>query len=181
VDQAAYESLRRAVESRMPSFAETLDFSGGPSDQAAMFLGLAREATAALTEAAPSVEVVDKNKYDGVLSMMDRIMDLDGFSLAEYTYRLPDGRSPGLRLYLEKSGDGRRLSFIFFEDVVNWRVDAQGRQVGYQLLGVQLGPSGPAAEIADESRGYFPQPGDFLDCFLRAVLLPAFLAPKEDA
>ena len=110
-------------------------------DQAAAIMSQARLVVDRINVAGPEVRIRDGNKYDYLLDNLDRIIQFQTFSLAEYTYLVGSDR-PGIRLWLTEDDFNRSVEVIYFEDVVQWRVDAQGRKYGYRLLELKLDRGG---------------------------------------
>jgi hypothetical protein len=61
---------------------------------------------------------------------LDQMLNFDDFSLIEYRYKIASSKpQPGLRFKVETQGPGKRIAVHFFEDLVFWPVDEQGRRV----------------------------------------------------
>ena len=115
--------------------------------------------------------LIDRNRYEGIISMLDRIARFEEFSLAEYTYEL-EGATPGIRLWLEGSDQDRRVSLILFPDVRQWRLDWQERRIRTLLLSLVLFSGGLRPEPGPGLEGYFPDRADWRECLFRALYLP---------
>jgi len=88
------------------------------------------------------VAVVDHTKYEFMEERLAQLLTFDDFSLVEVSFPLPGGSRPGIRLWLDGPADRRRIRLIFFEDVVQWRIDYSGEKVSTTLLTLKLGPEG---------------------------------------
>ncbi len=135
-----------------------------------------RLATAGLAAVAPGLEMIDRNKYDFVASRLAEIVQHQGFSLAEYTYRLPDGRSPGVRVWLDERHWQRLVSLILFPDVTQWRVDHQGRKEQQELLALHLDQAEPAAVPPPALSQHFQVAWSWQECLTQALALPLLMA-----
>ena len=144
-----------------------------PWEQLAALLAEARSAFAFIRENS-GVDLIDRNKYAAMLSIMDKILEFESFSLAEYTYDL--GRSaPGVRLWLEGRAAERVVRLIMFPDVRQWRVDWDGRKISTLLLSLTLSPQGLSARPGPETAGLFPDGADW-----RAALFLGLCRPLEE-
>lgn len=108
----------------------------------AAILAQARAAAAALSAELGPGALDDRNHYDYLAANLAKIAGFQSFSLAEYAYHLPDGRNPGVRLWLEERRWQRRVEVLLFPEVGRWQVDAAGRKVNRLLL--TLWPQGDA-------------------------------------
>lgn len=122
----------------------------GEQGQAALVLAQAGRVMAAAAATLGEASVRDRNKYAFMLENLPRLWGFQSFSLAEYTYDLPGGTHPGLRLWLEETDWRRRVAVLMFEDVRIWRLDAGGGKYSHELLVLHLGPEGlrPAWDAA---------------------------------
>jgi len=122
-------------------------------------------------------EVVDRNKYDFVLSIIDRILSFDDWVLAEYTYELASGAHPGIRLQLEMGPVGRQVAVLLFEDTRRWQLDEAGRKVSYQLLALLVDQPQPVVHVTADSAEYFDAAWDWRRHLREALCLPVRLLP----
>lgn len=145
-----------------------------PGQRLEAILAAARSAFAFLGQNT-GADLTDRNKYQAMFSIMDRILEFESFSLAEYTYDL--GRSaPGVRLWLE-GGEGERVvRVILFPDVRQWRVDWEGRKISRLLLSLALAPEGITPAPGPGEAGLFPDGADWPEALFLALGLP--LAPE---
>lgn len=144
--------------------------------QAAAILAEARLLAQGIPATLAGVARRDRNKYGFLLENLERFLGFQEFSLAEYTYALPGGGYPGLRLFLEEDQWTRRVAVLMFEDVHQWRVDDQGDKVSHQLLLLELGPQGIRQRVAAQSGEYY-QPEWGWARALRQGPMPAGAAP----
>ena len=123
--------------------------------------------------------VRDRNKYSSVLAMLDRIVEFQSFSLAEYVYHLPDGR-PGARLLLEERDWIRRAAVVFFENVGQWRVDWQGNRISHELLAFDLSGPDPRPLISPWAAEYYQSDWSWQEHLEEAFCLPVRLTLLPD-
>lgn len=97
----------------------------------------------ALNRFSDQVEVEDRNKYEFVIQRLPEIITFEEFSLAEYTLHRPDGRTPGIRLWLTSAGFQRILQVLYFPDVLMWRVDKDGHRVREMILEINVSSKHP--------------------------------------
>lgn len=98
-----------------------------------LLLRFAREASliaGAVGRHVDAVCIQGSDRYDALAGFIDNMLQLDDFSLLELRYKIPAQREPGLRFRAVASGDARRIEVQFFEDLVAWPVDEQGRWSG---------------------------------------------------
>ncbi len=144
--------------------------------QVAMVLAQARLLARGISATLEGAGLRDRNKYDFLGENLERFLGFQEFSLAEYTYELPGGGHPGLRLFLEERQWVRRVAVLMFEDVRLWRVDNQGGKVSHQLLLLELGPAGIVPRVDPQSGGEYYQPGwDWARALRQALCLPVLL------
>ncbi|MBW2527433.1 MAG: hypothetical protein JRI23_24840 [Deltaproteobacteria bacterium] len=176
MDETTYRGWRGRVEESLapPSANEAAGAEGEglAAAQVRSVLAEARRAAAAIAQVIPNGALLDRNKYDFVLSMLQRLLSFDDFVLGEYTYELADGGRPGIRLQLELGPTGHQVAVILFEDVRRWQVDGQGHKVSYQLLELLLGPEGIVVHVADESREYYQPDWGWRAHLREAMCLP---------
>jgi len=139
----------------------------------------ARFVVEAINATAERVEVIDKNKYDHVLSLLDRLVTFDEFVLAEYTYDLWRRHRPGIRLLLENDAARHRLVLVFFEDTRFWPTDGEQRRIAYELMSFELGGGEPAARVADESAEYFQADWSWRQALREGLCLPLLLMDED--
>ncbi|MFH1033320.1 MAG: hypothetical protein V1806_02340 [Pseudomonadota bacterium] len=144
--------------------------------QVALILAQARLLARAIAASLEGVGLTDRNKYDFILEELERFLGFQEFSLAEYTYELPGGRHPGLRLLLEEEQWTRRVAVLWFEDVRLWRVDERGGKVSHQLLLLELGPAGIQPRVDPVSHEYYQPSWGWARCLRQALCLPVLLA-----
>lgn len=146
-------------------------------DQAAAIVRQARLIVDRINSVAPENRIKDGNKYDYLLENLDRIIQFQTFSLAEYTYIVGSDR-PGIRLWLTEDDFNRSVSVVYFEDVVQWRVDGLGRKYGFQLLELKLDRGGIKIGPRRDGEDRFPDGIDWPEALGLALLVP--LAKAED-
>jgi hypothetical protein len=123
----------------------------------------------------------DRNPYERLWTVMDSVLEHQTYSLAEYTYVLPQNRHPGVRLFLEEQQDYHRVAVLFFEDVTMWRVDEAGRKVMYELLFLNLDQTRIFPEPPAEAQTYYKPEWTWRTCLTEAMCLPIrlMLIPSE--
>lgn len=142
MDQAQYAAWQRRLAAWLaenPAAPAPAPALAGEQAQAALVLAQARRVMAgAAATLAGAAAVADRNKYDFMFESLPRLWGFQSFSLAEYTYALPGGGHPGLRLWLEEADWRRRVAVLMFEDVRLWRLDAGGGKFSHELLVLHL-------------------------------------------
>jgi len=183
MDDGTYRSWRRQVDERLEQLRSA---SGAASRgqprlprQIRAVMGQARQIAEAVDTCLPSDAVLDKNKYDFVLSMLPQILSFDDFVLCEYTYALAGGARPGIRLLLELGPAGRQISVVLFEDVRRWQVDRSGQKVSYQLLALLLDREEITPHVASESAEYFEPAWDWRQHLCEALCVPLRLLEED--
>lgn len=147
------------------------------TEQLAAVLASARAVVAALNALLPGDGVEDRNKYEHLAAMLGRIAQFQSFALAEYTYHLPDGRRPGVRLWLEEESWRRRVKVLLFHDVGRWRADPEGRKLSRELLSLDLGDGGVAPVLAPGLAAWFSPAWGWAECLAMALCLAATELP----
>ncbi len=96
-------------------------------------LDFAAEATAivgAIGRNVADVEILGADRSTTMEGFLAQMLKFDDFSLLEYRYRIGSSKQqPGLRFKVETQGTGKRIAVHFFEDLVFWPVDDQGRRI----------------------------------------------------
>ncbi|MCB2225688.1 MAG: hypothetical protein KQH53_03340 [Desulfarculaceae bacterium] len=139
--------------------------------QLAAILAQARAVVAALEPLLPGGGVDDLNKYEHLAAMLERIAQFQSFSLAEYTFRLPGGRRPGVRLWLEEAQWQRRVKVLLFHDVGRWQADAEGRKLSRELLTLELGEDGAAPLIPAGLAAWYSPAWAWAECLAMSLCL----------
>jgi hypothetical protein len=76
------------------------------------------------------VEILGADRSTTMEGFLDQMLKFDEFSLLEYRYKIGSSKQqPGLRFKVETQGAGKRIAVHFFEDLVFWPVDEQGRRI----------------------------------------------------
>jgi hypothetical protein len=122
-----------------PSFGGGAVSAAGAEGHLRHVLAMSRLLAEGIAATADHIEVKDKNSYDFISSRLGDLLDFREFSLAEYTFTLEKGRNPGIRLMLERCDAESQLTVIGFEDVLQWRVDHEGRKLQQILVVLRLG------------------------------------------
>lgn len=178
MDEAAYKSWRGVLADWLEeSRAEPME-SGCVHPAAKPILQVlaqARQTVAGINATASQVKITDLNKYQHLASILDTVLGLESFSLAEYTYNLPDDRHPGLRLWYESRSGAPRLSAILFEDVQEWRVDLSGQKVSWQTLRLDLASGQPEPVIPHGAERYLSADQGWRGALVDALCLPVRL------
>jgi hypothetical protein len=176
VDEASYNSWRGALadwldESRAEPMVSS---SAHPVARPVLqVLVQARQTVAGINAtAAAGVKILDLNKYDHTGSILDTVLGLDSFSLAEYTYNLPGDRHPGIRLWYESKNSAPRISAIMFEDVQQWRLDADGRKISWQALHLDMADGRLDLKIPEGAERYVRSGQGWPSALTDALCLP---------
>jgi hypothetical protein len=78
----------------------------------------------------PDVEILGADRSTTMEGFLDQMLKFDDFSLLEYRYKIGSSKpQPGLRFKVETRGTDKRIVVHFFEDLVFWPVDEQGRRI----------------------------------------------------
>lgn len=140
-------------------------------EQLAGVLAQARAVVAALGALLPGDGVDDLNKYDFLAGMLERVAQFQSFSLAEYTYHLPGGRRPGVRLWLEEAQWQRRVGVLLFHDVGRWQADPEGRKLSREILSLELGQGGIAPVAPAKLAAWFSPAWGWAECLAMSLCL----------
>lgn len=170
--QAWQERLTAWIEARPPTAPPPL---AGEQGQAAQVLAEARRIMAGAVATLAGVGVADRNKYDFMVASLPRLWGFQSFSLAEYTYDLPGGGHPGLRLWLEERDWRRRVAALMFEDVRVWRLDAAGGKYSHELLVLDLGQDGILPAWDRAAAEWYDPAWDWRRALRQALCLPVRL------
>jgi hypothetical protein len=104
-----------------------------PAGLKEVLLGFAAEAAAivgAIGRNIADVEILGADRSATMEGFLDQMLRFDDFSLMEYRYKIGSSKQqPGLRFKVETQGKDKRIAVHFFEDLVFWPVDEQGRRV----------------------------------------------------
>jgi hypothetical protein len=104
-----------------------------PAGFKALLLDFAAEAAAivgAIGRNIADVEILGADRSTTMDGFLDQMLRFDDFSLLEYRYKIGSSkRQPGLRFKVETLETGKRIAVHFFEDLVFWQVDEQGRRI----------------------------------------------------
>lgn len=104
-----------------------------PSGLKKVLLDFAAEAAAivgAIGRNVSDVEILGADRSTTMEGFLDQMLKFDDFSLLEYRYKIASSKpQPGLRFKVETLGKDKRIAAHFFEDLVFWPVDGQGRRV----------------------------------------------------
>jgi hypothetical protein len=178
MDDATYEAWRKALgdwlEESKPEATESA--CAHPAARPVLrVLALARQTMAGINATAADVSVQDLVKYDHLASILDTVLSLESFSLAEYTYNLPGDRHPGLRLWYESQKGAPRISAILFEDVHEWRVDMSGEKISWQALYFDLAGDKPEPIIPKGAQMYVNPDKGWRSALIDALCLPVRL------
>ncbi len=173
--QELYLAVTARLDAAPPPPLEGAPHGEPLTGQLAAILALARGAAAALNACLPGASLDDKNKYAHLGSMLERIASFQSFSLAEYSYHLPDGRRPGVRLWLEEERWRRYVRVLLFAEVGRWRADAAGRLASRELISLELGEKGPSPILAPHLNRFFPAAWGWEQCLTMALCLAACL------
>lgn len=95
------------------------------------------------------IEISGGGRFTTLGGFLDEMLPFEAFSFLEYRYKLPSKKEPGLRFKVETLGDERRIAVHFFEDLIFWKVDENGRRVFHRPI---------AFDIQRGSIGAFPHP-----------------------
>jgi len=136
-------------------------------------LSQARQIAAGISATAGGVVVMDHNKYENLAAILDQILAMDSFSLAEYAYDLPHDKHPGLRLWYESAGS--LVTVVLFEDVRQWRVDADGQKISWPALHLDLSGGQPAPALPKGAESFFAAGQGWRGALTDAMCLPVRL------
>lgn len=179
MDADAYQEFRRRLDEQLSQRQSGAPWSVDLTDplerRIVDVLGVAACTAQAVNECLVHGSVVDRNKYDFGLSMIERVLAFEQWVLAEYSYLLPGGARPGVRLLLEVGPVGRQIAVVLFEDTRRWRVDAAGHKIAYELLTLLLDQPEPVPHVAAESAEYFVTTWDWRQHLREALCLPVRL------
>ena len=178
MDDASYKSWRKVLADWLEESRDEPVETGCAHPAAKpvlQVLAQARQAVAGINATMSQIKISDLNKYQHLASILDTVLGLESFSLAEYTYNLPDDRHPGIRLWYESLDGAPRLSAILFEDGQEWRVDAGGRKVSWQTLHLDLASGWPESVIPHGAEHYLSAEQGWRDALVDALCLPVRL------
>jgi hypothetical protein len=104
-----------------------------PSGLKAVLLDFAAEAAAivgAIGRNVADVEILGADRSTTMGGFLDQMLKFGDFSLLEYRYKIRSSKQqPGLRFKVETQGKDKVIAVHFFEDLVFWPVDEQGRRI----------------------------------------------------
>lgn len=175
MDEAAYQTWRGVLADWLDegeSEAVDTECAHPAARPVLQVLAQARQTVAGINATMSQVKINDLNKYEYLASILDTVLGLDSFSLAEYTYNLPGDKHPGLRLWYESRLGAPRLSAILFEDVQEWRVDASGQKIAWQALHLDLASGRPEPVIPQGVSRYISADQGWRGAFIDALCLP---------
>lgn len=178
MDEAAYQNWREELGGWLkerqvqPIATHCIHPAAGPLLEV---LAQARQTVAGISATSADVKILDLNKYDNLASIMDDILAMDSFSLAEYTYNLPGGKHPGVRLWYDAPGGAPQVTALLFEDVHMWRVDASGQKVSWQTLHLDLAEGQPAPALPEGAERFFTPGQGWRGALSDALCLPVRL------
>jgi hypothetical protein len=93
------------------------------------FAGEAAVIVGAIGRNVEDVDVLGGERSTTMPGFLDEMLKFDEFSFLEYRYKLPSKREPGLRFKVENRSGRSRIVVRFFEDLVFWAVDEEGRRI----------------------------------------------------
>jgi len=140
-----------------------------------LLLAFAEEASAIVGAVGRNIEAVqvDGNQRRASLSgILDELLPLRVFSLAEYRYTLPSGVQPGLRLWVDLSSEPGCVEVQRFEDIRLWRSDPALRNVFDLPIRFALTADGFRAEPAPELASAFAACTDWRSALRETLALP---------
>ncbi len=178
MDEAAYQNWREELSNwlaqrQVQPIATTC---AHPAAQPALeVMAQARQTVAGISATSADVKILDLNKYGNLASIMDDILAMDSFSLAEYTYNLPGDKHPGMRLWYDAPGGSPQITALLFEDVLQWRVDASGRKLSWQTLHLDLAEGQPAPALPEGGERFFAPGQGWRGALSDALCLPVRL------
>ena len=101
-----------------------------------------------------SVDILGADRHGMLEGFLDEMMKFDDFSYLEYRYKLPSETQPGIRFRVAQSNATARIAVHYFEDLVFWKVDEEGRRVYHEPVQFEVAkniltaiPHPDAAEI----------------------------------
>jgi hypothetical protein len=122
------EAIRAGKESR--NGQETTKAPAGLKEVLLDFAAEAAAIVGAIGRNIADVEILGADRSTTMDGFLDQMLKFDDFSLIEYRYKIASSkRQPGLRFKVETQGAGKRIAVHFFEDLVFWPVDEQGRRI----------------------------------------------------
>jgi hypothetical protein len=178
MDEAAYQNWRKELDQWLaqreaqPIACQSTDAAARP---VLKVMAQARQTVAGINATAPGVKILDLNKYENLAAIMDDILAMESFSLAEYTYDLPGGKHPGVRLWYDAPGGAPQITVLLFEDVHLWRVDASGEKISWQTLHLDLGGKEPAPALPEGAGRFFTPGQGWRGALIDALCLPVRL------
>lgn len=178
MDDAAYQNWRGELDQWLAGRKVQPIACSSKSPAAGLVLEVlaqARQTVAGISATAPGVKILDLNKYDNLAAIIDEILAMNSFSLAEYTYDLPGDRHPGMRLWYDAPGGSPQITALLFEDVHLWRVDADGQKVSWQTLYLDLAGGQPAPALPQGAKRFFTPGQGWRGALNDALCLPVRL------
>ncbi len=178
MDDAAYQNWREELtdwltKRQVPPIAnKCLNQLARPALEV---LAQARQTVAGISATSADVKILDLNKYDNLASIMDDILAMDSFSLAEYTYNLPGNKHPGMRLWYDAPGGSPQITVLLFEDVHLWRVDINGKKVSWPTLHLNLSGDQPSPALPEGAERFFSPGQGWRGAISDALCLPVRL------
>lgn len=101
-------------------------------DAKELLIDFAREAAAVVGAIGRNIEDVEIQGNDRLSTLdgfLDEMLRFEDFSFLEYRYIIPSKQQPGLRFKVETEGGGRVVNAYFFQDLVFWPVDEEGKRI----------------------------------------------------
>jgi hypothetical protein len=178
VDEAQYQIWREELESWLAQRQEQPIACASKNPAARPVLEVmsqARQVIAGISATAGGVKILDLNKYENLASILDEILAMDSFSLAEYTYDLPGDKHPGVRLWYEAQGGRPQVTALLFEDVHTWRVDVNDKKISWQTLHLDLSEGQPAPALPKGAHRFFTPGQGWRGALTDALCLPVRL------
>lgn len=183
MDHDRYQDWRRRLEAWLAEQppAPAPPSAGDVKSALLAVLDQAHQVARGINATLAGVEVQDLNNYDFVAFRLDDLLRFEEFSLAEYSFVLGRGQRPGIRLLVQQGETAARVAVVLFEDVVQWRVDDQGRKISVELMSLDLSGPRPEAVLPESARDLFPAGADWRGQLTEAFGLPVlrYHQPEE--
>lgn len=172
MEERAYAEFRARLDAWLEGNPPQPIATPGRVERAAPLLAVlarARAAAAGIAALCPELTLRDGNKYDFVAERIGDLINFETFSLAEYSYSLKGGRTPGLRLWHRAAPS--LVEVVLFEDVLIWRVDERGQKKSRLVLTLDVSGPEPVARPA-ASAGDLVRPGPWDQALIDAMAAP---------
>jgi hypothetical protein len=113
------------------------DKSTGPLSIRDLLLVFGEEASSiagAIGRNIEAVQILGADRQGMLEGFLDEMMKFPEFSYLEYRYHIPSKKQPGIRFLVILGDKAARILVHYFEDLVFWKVDPEGRRIYRQPI-----------------------------------------------